>query len=660
MNFRQFAFNNVMRNKRIYIGHFLSSTFAVMIFFTYGLLAFHPDLQGDLTQFSTVMNSLGKIGFQISQYLTYFFSIFFIMYSVSAFLKKRKREFGVLMILGISPRQLIKLVFIENIFIGLISSITGIGIGLIFAKLILLISASVLSIEKGLTFYFPIKAILTTASAFIILFFFVSVFISKTLKVSELVELIKSEEKPKDAPNSSIWLSLLSIILIASGYVTIFYFNHAIDHLDVIYLLIMLLTGVILVVTGTYYFFTQLSVYVLRYINNNENLFFRKTNILTISELTYRLKDNAQTFFLVAVISAVSFTAIGTSAAFGDVVLEQIKTPYAISYSSAKNNPLENYHVSEITKELEKADIKYKLVSAIYQSLDNGMQIMRVTDYNQYAKNLGYKAVTLSETEGIVIKGSQNKEVPQKKLSLNYGDFNESIIVKEIVNNNFFGDEFSSVTVVSESLYNQFLQKRDTMDNSVWNNKTEYGFIIDDWQETKEISKNLSAFMKNDSANPDQKFLVSFLSLDMEEAKGVNGILLILTVLVGIVFFVFAASFLYFRLFTDLEKDRKQYRMLSKIGLHTQELKQIITRQMGLLFFLPMLVAIIHSIVAFSALQQIIQTRFYSFSIVQSSIVVLGSFVSLQVIYFIIIRRNYLNSCTNRLDRRNQASNILN
>nr|EJQ73931.1 hypothetical protein IGC_05028 [Bacillus cereus HuA4-10] len=86
MIFRQLAFNNVIRNKRIYLGHFFSSTFAVMIFFTYGLLVFHPNLQGELTNASTIMSTFGKIGFLLSYYLIFFFSFFLIFYSVSAFL----------------------------------------------------------------------------------------------------------------------------------------------------------------------------------------------------------------------------------------------------------------------------------------------------------------------------------------------------------------------------------------------------------------------------------------------------------------------------------------------------------------------------------------------------------------------------------------------
>ncbi len=82
--------------------------------------------------------------------------------------------------------------------------------------------------------------------------------------------------------------------------------------------------------------------------------------------------------------------------------------------------------------------------------------------------------------------------------------------------------------------------------------------------------------------------------------------------------------------------------MLSKIGLSFNELKKVVVRQMSLLFFLPMAVAIIHSCVAFTALQQLLQTEFTSFSVVEGSIVVIGCFLGMQIIYFLVMRRNYL------------------
>src|SRR5690625_2542624 len=133
MTFRQLAFNNVLRNKRVYVAYFLSSLFTVMVFFTFANFAFHPVLSGE------EMHSSVTQGMLVAGGIIYVFSFFFILYSMSSFLQSRKKEFGVFMIQGMSNRQIKWMVFLENMLIGFFATILGIGLGLVFSKAILLI-----------------------------------------------------------------------------------------------------------------------------------------------------------------------------------------------------------------------------------------------------------------------------------------------------------------------------------------------------------------------------------------------------------------------------------------------------------------------------------------------------------------------------------------
>ncbi|MEC2468855.1 ABC transporter permease, partial [Bacillus cereus] len=173
---------------------------------------------------------------------------------------------------------------------------------------------------------------------------------------------------------------------------------------------------------------------------------------------------------------------------------------------------------------------------------------------------------------------------------------------------------------------------------------TIYGFIVKNWSETSGISTNLMKFI---GTNQEDYYAFSSLYLKWIELKQQNGLLSISSVMVGIVFFVFTLSFLYFRLFTDLELDQEQYQMISKLGLSQSELKQIVTRQMILLFFLPIVVAMVHSSFAFLTFHQLGQTVSKEMSVLQSSIVVLVIFICMQMIYFLSIRHHYLKRiCT--------------
>ncbi|KZD47191.1 ABC transporter permease (plasmid) [Bacillus mycoides] len=643
MNFRQLAFNNVIRNKRIYLGHFFSSTFAVMIFFTYGLLVFHPNLQGELTHASTIMNTFGKIGFQLSYYLIFVFSFLFIFYSVSAFLKNRKKEFGLLMLHGMSHQQLHRLIFFENMLIGIPSILAGIGIGMIFSKLFLLISGSLLGIENTLAFYFPLKSMGVTAISFFVLFLLISLFTSKMVKMNELVELIKSEEKPKPEPKASVWISLLAIILIGAGYSAVHYCIVAVDFMSLKQLLLLVGVGVLLIVCGTYFFFTQLCVYVIYTLKNRENTFFKRTNLLVISELMYRMKDNARTFFIVTIISAVSFTAIGVCTAIANPELAKHETPYAFTYQSDKGNILEKSHIEEIKKQLKESGFSYKLVATEFKRI-NGVPFINLSTYNEYAKTLGYEIEKLTnenESIRIISKKNQNTAENLNPFEIKYDELEVSLSVQKAILIPELTNTLEKPYIISDAVYSKFL---NIQEESMLRDYTIYGFIIKNWPETTEVSTKLMKFI---GTSHDDYYAFSSLNLKWLELKQQNGLLSISSVMVGIVFFVFTLSFLYFRLFTDLERDQEQYQMISKLGLSQKELKQIVTRQMMILFFLPIVVAMVHSIFAFLTFHQLGQSVSKEMSVIQSSIVVLVSFICMQIIYFLIIRDYYIKRiCT--------------
>lgn len=625
-----------MRSKRTYAAHFLSSTFSVMVFFTYALLLFHPGLQGELASTSATMSKLGTMGMQISQYLIFIFSFFFLLYSVSSFLKTRKKEFGILMMHGMSPSQLNKLIFIENMLMGIASVVSGILVGLIFSKLMLLLSANILAIDNGLPFYVPFKAVFMTAGSFLILFLIISLFTSKMVKVNNLIDLMRSEEKPKPEPKASKGFALLSLVLIGLGYAFVFYFVIERD-----FIMPYLVAGVACVVVGTYFLFSQLSVYVIRMLKKNEIVFFNKTNLLTISELAYRMKDNATMFFMLAIVSAVAFTGIGTCLAMGNKGLTEMTNPFAFTYTSFGENKQEEEHIAEIKKQLTASKLSYQVEVISPKFTENNYTLIKLTEYNRFAKFFGREAEKLDNDQEIMLvptsvsqkeKYERGKGIPPQ-LDLVQGNSEMTFKVKKAIPHLTLPIQDSATIVVSDSLYDK-IPNINTEDGSVV--KKRYGFVVDNWEKTKIITKKLEAEIGNTKMIDSDHYFEALYSKWIS-SKQQNGILLIVSVLVGIVFFTFAASLLYFRLYADLEREQKQYEMIAKVGLSRKELKKIVTRQLMLMFYLPITLAVIHSGVAFMALQQLVD-----FSVLKTSIIIFLAFLSIQSVYFYTVRWRYL------------------
>ncbi|MFV1452901.1 ABC transporter permease [Bacillus mycoides] len=637
MTFQRFAFNNIIRSKRTYAAHFLSSSFSVMVFFTYSLLLFHPDLQGELASTSKTMSLLGTMGMQISQYLIFVFSFFFLLYSVSSFLKTRKKEFGILIMHGMTPAQLNKLIFLENMLIGVASITFGILIGLIFSKLNLLASENILAIDKGLPFYVPIKAVFTTTGAFLVLFLVISLFTSKMVKANKLIDLMKSEEKPKPEPKASKALAFLSVLLIGLGYGCVFYFV-----LERNFIMPYLLGGVVFVVIGTYFLFSQLSVYVIRVLKKKDTLFFNKTNLLTISELAYRMKDNATMFFMLAIVSAVAFTGIGTCLAMGNKGLTEMTNPFAFTYTSLGENAQEEEHITEIKKQLTRSNFSYQVAVTNPKFTENNLVLIKVSEYNKFAKIFGYEMEKIdNDQEAIIVpsiisqkeKYARGKDIPEK-IDVVQENLEMSLRVKKAVPHIVLPNSIGAIIVVSDFLYDKIPNRKTEDDSYVM--KSQYGFVVENWEKSRVVTKKLEATMGNNNSVQAHHYFKALYS-EWISSKQENGILLIVSVLVGIVFFTFAASLLYFRLYADLEREQQQYEMIAKVGLSRKELKKIVTRQLILMFFLPIIIAIIHSGVAFIALQQLID-----YSVLKISILIILAFISIQSVYFFTVRWRYL------------------
>ncbi|EJS07750.1 FtsX-like permease family protein [Bacillus mycoides] len=637
MTFQRFAFNNIIRSKRTYAAHFLSSSFSVMVFFTYSLLLFHPDLQGELASTSKTMSLLGTMGMQISQYLIFVFSFFFLLYSVSSFFKTRKKEFGILIMHGMTPAQLNKLIFLENMLIGVASITFGILIGLIFSKLNLLASENILAIDKGLPFYVPIKAVFTTTGAFLILFLVISLFTSKMVKANKLIDLMKSEEKPKPEPKASKALAFLSVFFIRLGYGCVFYFV-----LERNFIMPYLLGGVVFVVIGTYFLFSQLSVYVIRVLKKKDTLFFNKTNLLTISELAYRMKDNATMFFMLAIVSAVAFTGIGTCLAMGNKGLTEMTNPFAFTYTSLGENAQEEEHITEMKKQLTRSNFSYQVAVTNPKFTENNLVLIKVSEYNKFAKIFGYEMEKIdNDQEAIIVpsiisqkeKYARGKDIPEK-IDVVQENLEMSLRVKKAVPHIVLPNSIGAIIVVSDSLYDKIPNRKTEDDSYVM--KSQYGFVVENWEKSRVVTKKLEETMGNHNSGQAHHYFKALYS-EWISSKQENGILLIVSVLVGIVFFTFAASLLYFRLYADLEREQQQYEMIAKVGLSRKELKKIVTRQLILMFFLPIIIAIIHSGVAFIALQQLID-----YSVLKISILIILAFISIQSVYFFTVRWRYL------------------
>ncbi|MGQ3378755.1 FtsX-like permease family protein [Priestia endophytica] len=623
MTFQQFAYKNVIRNKRTYGAYFLSSAFSVMIFFMYALFIFNPHIKTSLVVGVAVQ------AMTISEYIMYIFSFFFVLYSVSTFLKTRKREFGILIMHGMSKQQLYQLVFLENMLIGIFAIITGMVCGLLFEKLFLLLGARLLGISE-IPFYLSWKAVSLTSLSFLCLFAVVSIFTLFTLRENKLIDLFQAVQKPKREPKASVLLSLLCALLLFSSYFLAFTTKGG----DIV---IRMLPVIIMTIVGTYFFYTQMSIFILKLLQKKRTIFLQKTNIVTIANLAYRLKDNARMFFLVTIVSTVSFCAIGAFSSFNVLNKEVEKSyPVAVNYISKKNNTLEEKHVQAIEDGLQQNNVSYsKMIFPIrYVKTTEGEEVLYVS-FSQYQKFLKETGKTetirpLKNGEAYLLPTTlwDEKQFTAQTYSL-MGENRGSLSIKDVASHIMLPNTLLSSrgVIVSDELYEKL---------SPSNTETYVGWNTESFSKTNGIGATISRTGLVSSSD-NKSYTLAVGGTVLASQKQVFNTMFFVALLVGAVFFIASGSFLYFRLYADLEYDIRQYNTIARIGLTDQELHTIVTKQLLLLFFVPFMLAVSHSLFAFKALQSL-----FSISIAHNMSLVLLSFLAAQIAYFLLVRTRYL------------------
>lgn len=635
MTFRRLARSNVRGNWHRYVAFFLSSTFSVMIFFIYAAFLFHPDvISGNIRAADKV-----RQGMILCEYIIVIFSFFFVLYSMSAFLKSRKKEFGLLSLFGMTSRQIAKLVLYENTLIALFAIAAGIGFGAIFSKLFFMALAELLHVDSPIRFILAPKAIWLTVGGFFALFELITLFTLRNVGRSEIIELLKASKKPKSLPVFSKWLTALAIVCLSAGYYLAF---QAKLNTILLYMLPILAT----VIVGTYFLFTQASVAILRRLQKTPGLYYRHTHLVTVAQLVFKIKDNARTLFMVAILSAVILTASGS---FYVLYLDTTNKaldhyPQSFGYTERGEGTFEIMLPDELRRLLtEKGqEIAYEVkltgipVPVTLEQMGNRQtEALLVPEeaYNRIAERLNRKTVQVEAGHAIYVfpyrevaveffpKGSRLETSADGK-PLSYvmdGQLNGSIINTSV--------DYAGMLVVDDNEYAE--RFKGIPDNK---RMAYYGFETRNWTDSLTASQQIAGTIPERERNRFETRVEDYL-----DYKQFNSLTLFIGLLVSVLFFVASGSMLYFKLFTEIQEDQTQFKALSRIGVSDEEIRKITGTQIGIVFFVPVAVGVIHAAFAYKSLGNMLGITVWHYGII-----VMGIYAAMQFVYFALARRAYM------------------
>lgn len=576
----QIAYKNIKRSQRTYLAYLLSSTVTILLFYLFSAAAMHPNLTV-IENGSTLSIALGA-----GNFIIYGFSFLFIGYSSWAFLMSRGKQLGTYIILGMSPKQMKKMLFWENVLIGLVAIALGLIGGILFSGLFFKLVSNLFGMGD-FQLYVPIVPVLLTTVLFFGLFLIIGWLTPRFVSHQKILYFLKSDRSYAQR----IQLSLLKIIL--SGLV--------------LGGLISLLTPSIgsrfgemwtplLGACGVGFIFLLTPQLGAIYVNvkKSSNDYLKGINLFATSEVSTSLKENTTMLSLNTLLLTVAFLTICALGSMERNVLKSVTSIMPFPYIYIERP--ENTHALTDIKRLDDQLLSMEGVEKIsYEILrkEYGYGFLKASDFNQILIAKGTPPMELASQRVLILPGDKNMKLknlsllPEAKEQLNEfltGDL-EVQKVEQMVSQT---GAYRYIYVIDDPLWQQL--KDQAADNLSIESYTAYQ--DKQWLNHLKVADELEKELAQDEIDWDYSYSCSTLGRYYESELLTKKLCLFVGVSISIIFLVASVSLIYFRLYTSLDREQQKYHALYKLGFSRQEMYQTIGRKVRWLLWAPFSIAL--------------------------------------------------------------------
>jgi hypothetical protein len=644
MTFNQIALKIFKANMRRYLLFFLCNSFSIMVFFTYSTIYTNKNFMNTSNINYVITGNMVAPGLMVI-----LFSIFFIFYAQGSFIKFRKREFGLFMVLGMTNQDIQRIMFLENGLIAIFSLLTGLVSGTIFSKLFYMLIIKIIDV-KGIPFSISIESYLYTIVFFTGLY---SLVIIKEFLDSfryEIISLLKATRKQdNNFLNSPIW-SVLGIIFIGIACFDMI-INNGVENSSVS--LRSMVTGFV----GIYLFISNIVL-----LSSKVASYFQYkvyNNILFIANMKHTLGQSKKILFIITLfVSMTIFMSTMSIVLISDSKrVAKAYNPYDIAYANVYGK--NKITVSELKGILQNSKTNLTSLRTIDIILKSHNTILSDENLNsnlgtnikvdkgcfislfQIVKDDGYiHDTTEMSSLDIPAKGVTNTYKPKGK------------ITKVLFNN---------LPILTTGQY-VILNNNDFKKIRATANQDDVGSIklmnFKDWYKTEDVLNELQGKLETynrentrrfyDNINTDIKMFKATSKIrDYLDRKQSGSYLLFLCSFVGILFFISSAVILHFKLLTEYENEKIKYKKLYKIGITENEVYKLISKELKVLFFLPFILSTFVS-------------AFYSFNLpvkqggemvtLMYSLIITLIYVCFQIVFFLVYKKTYLKKIIQSLE----------
>ncbi|MBI6872272.1 FtsX-like permease family protein [Clostridium aciditolerans] len=620
------AKKNVKNNFENYFIYFASIVFNVLVYFTFESIRFNKQIESFLEGDPKVL-----LVFKGASVIIAIFSVVFMLYSSSFFIKKRKKEVGLYSLLGLKKRQVGALLFYENIITGSLALIVGVLLGSLLSKLFIMILVRFIGINIAINFSISMKALLNTIIVFGSLFLLISINAYTIIYRFKLIELFKAENKGEKEQKSSAILAVLSIALfIIEIYaaMTVKDSPTFMRNMPIIF---------ICSIAGTFLFFRSFLIFIVKALKNKKSIYYRGSNLISISHILFRIKSNSRSLSIIALLNAVTITSIGYGYSFyySFEKMDKLATPFSYSYVS--NDISLDKRIEElIEKHPENKLVASKDVELIKVNAD-------LSEISKSEKNI--YLISQSKAEELIkfrgIKDNLKLSSPSEGIILKYGSLSEDNFKGKIIGSSNTGLN-NPIKVVDRKNYDPMnalydktivLVVQDTVYNKYYNKDNIVrikGYVVENQRNSKALTKDIVRIIPDNLQFTYESENLGILIF--------SSMISFIGIFVGLVFLCATGSIIYFKQLTEANDDKKRYDVLKKIGIGNGEIKKSIRKQVFTAFASPLFIGMFHCLAAFAFLGSVLTAM----DVFLPAVVTIVFYILIYTIYYFLTVNSYV------------------
>ncbi|BDU80578.1 ABC transporter permease [Clostridium perfringens] len=656
------AFKNIKKSYKNYVIYFLTLIFGICIFYTFNSI----ESQSVMMELNEQKQSAFMMAEQLIGYFSVFIAFvlgFLIVYANNYLIKRRKKEFGIYMTLGMENGSLSKMIFLETLFIGAISLGIGVVLGIMLSQALSVLTAYMFQVDlTKFQFVFSPLGFKRTVLCFSIIYLVVLIFNFISVRKIKLIDLLTASKRNEKPTIKNLWVSVI-LFLVSVGILGIAYYkviHDGIAFASFNALGLPILLGCI----GTFIFFYSLTGFFLKVIQGNKKFYLRDLNMFVMKQISSKINT---TFVSLSFICLMLFLAICTfSGGLGinRAINADLKdlTKFDVTFWSNSGENIENLlkekniDISNIAKEdsnmvMYDSKIKYSnflskegmtaMKNYFPVANDNDILVIGENGYNNTLKLLGKEPVNLKENQYLAV-GNIDEMKKWVNESLENGNIDQ---MKKLVNKS---SENGKKINISEKTLEPANKKYENINLYNFTMKGDILiFVVKDslLEGLKPVSSRFNMMLKDNSntkeeleAIRDQLVESQVYSITKKEiydnAAGLGATMAYLGIYLGLIFIITSAVVLAIQQLTESTDNVERYRLLKEIGVDQKMINKAIFTQVGVYFMLPLSLAIVHSIVGLKISSSIVGV-FGNASIMPNIIITAIIFVIIYGGYFL-------------------------